>query len=147
MPASHPIQKLTASVTACLIVAWLGGTAGAAGFKTFYWLLFGVWPATAMHALIPDDAIRAVLALPDEDLGGIFLKFLLQRDILTLILALPPLALLPCLVILLAGRQPLPLPLPRRSPFASRHGTKSGTGLPQRAPDSTNNGSAAAGVP
>lgn len=121
MDSNHPLTHTAAFATGFLAVAWIGGSLGAAGFKTVCWLLFHAWPETTLQALVPDAAIRFALTLPDGDPLGRALLFLLHLDILTLILTLPPLALIPCLAILLAGREPIPI-LRRLPPFAAAKG-------------------------
>jgi hypothetical protein len=142
MPDRHRLRRAAAFAASFLLVAWIGGTIGAAGFKVFYWLLFNVWPDTAIHILVPDDAIRTVLALPDGNGLVTVGLFLLRLDILTVILAGPPVFLLPCLAILLANRLPEPLFTRLRPPFAPAPSRNHGLTAPSPTDGSTKTGSA-----
>jgi len=121
MDSNHPLKRAAAFASGGLAVAWIGGTVGAAGFKAVYWLIFGAWPETALYALAPAAAIRLVLDLPDGNALGPALLYLLHQDILTYILTVPPVLLMPCLALLLAG-QGRPVILPRLPPFAAGKG-------------------------
>ncbi len=105
MPQSR-LEKTAAFASGLLFVAWIGGSCGAAAYKTVYWLIFSVWPETALYGLAPAAAVRFVLTLPREELLSRALLALLTTDLLTYILVVPPLLLVPCLAYLLSGRRP-----------------------------------------
>lgn len=131
MPDRHPFQRTTAFIASFLLVTWIGGSLGAAGFKAVYWLCCGVWPDTALHGLVPEAVLGPLLVQSGNGGPDAWLLGLLRLDILTLILAAPPLLLLPFLAAHLTGRAPEPLFTRLRHPFA--------------APSSRNHGSAGSG--
>lgn len=105
MPHSR-LEKAAAFASGLLFVAWIGGSCGAAAYKAVYWLIFSVWPETALYGLVPAAVVRFVLALPREGLLSRVFLALLTTDLLTYILVVPPLLLAPCLACLLSGRRP-----------------------------------------
>ncbi|WP_052360309.1 hypothetical protein [Solidesulfovibrio alcoholivorans] len=105
MPHSR-LEKTAAFASGLLFVAWIGGSCGAAAYKAVYWLIFSVWPETALYGLVPAAVIRFVLTLPRGELLTRTLLALLTTDLLTYILVVPPLLLAPCLAYLLSGRRP-----------------------------------------
>ena len=105
MPQSR-LEKSAAFASGLLFVAWIGGSCGAAAYKAVYWLIFSVWPETALYGLVPAAVVRFVLALPREGLLSRVFLALLTTDLLTYILVVPPLLLAPCLACLLSGRRP-----------------------------------------
>lgn len=123
MDSAHPLRHAATFASACLAMIWLGGSLGAAGFKAVFWLLFGVWPETALYTLMPAATLQLALSLPEDNLLGKIIFFVARLDILTIILVGPPLLLLPCLALALSGRSPMPKLL-RRPPFASPGGNK-----------------------
>lgn len=96
--------RVAAFATGWFFVVWIGGVIGAAGVKTVAWLWGGVWPATPVAALLPDELLRFILALPRDSLTGFSLAGLLRLDILTCLLLGPPLLLAPCLLVLVSSR-------------------------------------------
>ena len=103
----HPrLEKTAAFAAGLLFVAWIGGSCGAAAYKAVYWLIFSVWPETALYGLVPAAVVRFALTLPREELLTRTLLALLTTDLLTYILVVPPLLLAPCLAYLLSGRRP-----------------------------------------
>uniref|UniRef100_I2Q664 Uncharacterized protein n=1 Tax=Desulfovibrio sp. U5L TaxID=596152 RepID=I2Q664_9BACT len=122
MDTRHPLQKAAAFASGGLFVIWIGGVGGAAAYKTASWLFLGVWPETALYGLAPAPLVRYALTLPREAIASKILVFLLTTDILTYLLAVPPLLLLPCLLVLLAGQGPGVLRHRANKPFATAGG-------------------------
>ena len=118
MAQSNHLPRAAAFGTSFLLVTWVGGSLGAAGFKAVYWLSCGVWPDTALYGLVPDAALGPLWA--ESGAGGpdSWLLGLLRLDILTVILLAPPVLLLPFLVGRVLTRHPKPFFLRLRHPFA-----------------------------
>ncbi len=125
MNKDHPLQRAAAFAAGALLVTWIGGTAGAVCYKTLYWLLFGAWPETAAFGLAPVAVIQAVLALPQGDPWRETLLYLLRLDVMTYIMAAPPVLLIPCLALLMAGQGVRPMFEKAARPFAAASGSGS----------------------
>lgn len=119
MDNAHPLKGPVAFVMGGLFVVWIGGLAGIAGFKMFSWLVFGVWPETAVSQLMPGVVLRFVLGLRGDAFLAPILGSLLRLDVLTGILLGPPLVLAPCLL-LLWPRRTGPVWRLAGKPFAAR---------------------------
>ncbi|EHJ49160.1 hypothetical protein DFW101_3160 [Solidesulfovibrio carbinoliphilus subsp. oakridgensis] len=122
MDSRHPLQKAAAFAAGGLVVIWIGGVGGAGACKTAAWLFLGVWPETALYSLAPPPLIRCALTLPRDAMASKILLFLLTTDILTYLLAVPPLLLFPCLLVLLAGQGPGGIHRMAARPFATAGG-------------------------
>ena len=114
MAKESVLSRATFVAAGMLMASWVGGTAGISLFKTVYRLISGAWPNTALYGLAPGQAIAWVLGLPADGSLRPTLLVLLDLDIMAYIVLIPPLLLLPCLVVLLAGHRQGPiLPFPR----------------------------------
>lgn len=127
MRQRHPIKMAAGFASALLFVFWIGGSCGAAAYKTVYWLVFGVWPETAVYVLVPAPLIREVLALPQNTVLSQVLLTLLSTDIMTYLLVVPPILLLPCLLVLFTGQPPRVAWRMAVKPFAPRAGGQGGS--------------------
>ncbi|MGD9609254.1 MAG: hypothetical protein AB7U59_07580 [Desulfovibrionaceae bacterium] len=118
MAQSNHLPRAAAFGTSFLLVTWVGGSLGAAGFKAVYWLSCGVWPDTALYGLVPEAALGPLRTGAGNGGPDAWVLGLLRLDILSLILLAPPLLLLPFLIGRLLKRHPKPFLLRLRHPFA-----------------------------
>ena len=119
MAQTTPLRRSAAFLAACLVVIWVGGSFLTALFKLATRLWFGAWPDTRLYGLVPEGWTPGAAALLQDGLPGRLWAALLGYDVLLCLLALPPLLLVPCLLLLRAEHGGL-LPALRRSarPFA-----------------------------